>query len=55
MANTNDIATTIASALSEVGVSGKLDVAMDGNTAAVIVGQPGGDDVRVEVLVTPVE
>ena len=53
MADTKDFATTIASALAEVGVTGKVEVKRDDEQAAAVIGQPGGDDVDVEVVVKP--
>lgn len=47
MADINDVSTTIASALAEVGVSGQLDVQMEGSKAVTIVGEPGVEDVKV--------
>ena len=54
MADLNDISTSIASALSEVGVNGHLDVEMDGVKQAETLG-PLGDEVEVEVVVRSVE
>jgi hypothetical protein len=55
MADINDISTTIASALTEVGVAGKVDVKLDGGHAIVIAGEPDATDVVVNVEVNAVE
>ena len=52
MADLNDI--VISSALEEVGVSGGLDVQMDGKERVVNLGDKG-DDVEVAVTVKRVE
>lgn len=54
MADLNDISASIASALTEVGVNGHLDVEMDGAKQAAALGRLG-DEVEVEVIVRPVE
>ena len=54
MATVADVATAIASALAEVGVTGKLSVKMNGDHAVAIVGDTGADDVQVDVVVTPI-
>ena len=53
MANTSDIATVLASALAEAGVTGKVDVTMGGDHAVAAVGDAAGDDVAVVVVVKP--
>ncbi len=54
MADLHDISASIASALTEVGVNGHLDVEMDGAKQAATLG-PLGDEVEVEVIVRRVE
>jgi len=51
MANAKDVATVIQSALDEIGVTGKLDVSMDGQDATKSLGTPNGDDIHVDVVV----
>ena len=53
MAEIKDIRDTIASALTEVGVSGTLDVTMDGTETVVTVGEVHGEEVEVVVTVKP--
>ncbi len=51
MADAKDVATVIQSALDEIGVTGKLEVSMDGQEAAKPLGAPSGDDRHVDVVV----
>ena len=51
MATAKDIATVIQSALDEIGVTGELDVAVDGQRVSRPLGTTGGDDVQVDVVV----
>jgi len=53
MADIKDVRDTIASALTEVGVSGTLDVTMDGAESVVTVGEVHGEEVEVVVTVKP--
>jgi hypothetical protein len=55
MADIKDISTTIASALDEVGLTGKLDVDMDGKHAVAPVGDVTGHPVKVRVEVIDAE
>ncbi|WP_242154189.1 hypothetical protein [Sphingomonas sp. BAUL-RG-20F-R05-02] len=49
MADIKDMSRAIHSALQEIGVTGELNVHMDGDQAVASIGQPGGDDVEVLV------
>ena len=51
MADIQDMSHAIHSALEEIGVTGELNVHMDGDQAVASIGQPGGDDVEVSVKV----
>jgi hypothetical protein len=51
MANAKDVATVIQSALDEIGVTGKLDVSMDGQDATKSLGASNGDDIHVDVVI----
>lgn len=51
MANAKDVAAVIESALDEIGVTGQLEVSMDGQEATSSFGSPSGDDLHVGVLV----
>ena len=51
MADAKDVAAVIQSALDEIGVTGHLDVSMDGQEASKALGTPTGNDQRVEVVV----
>ncbi len=51
MADIKDVSRAIHSALEEIGVSGKLDVEMNGNHAVVPLGEPTGDGLDVQVVV----
>ena len=53
MAHALDVADAIASALTEVGVNGRLDVRMGGSRSTLWVGMPTGDDYEIVVTVTP--
>ena len=53
MADANDVATAIASALTEVSVAGVVDVEIDGKTKVVPVGSFNDPDVVVSVMVKP--
>ena len=53
MADINDVSAVIASALSEVSLTGTLDVSMDGAETVKTLGEAGGDDVEVIVIVKP--
>lgn len=50
MADINDVATVIASALTEIGLHGYVDLEMDGAKRAASVGSLG-DEVEVTVTV----
>lgn len=50
MADLNDIAEVLASALTEVNLSGELDVEMDGKEKIVAVGDKG-DQAAVKVII----
>ena len=51
MANAKDVAAVIQSALDEIGVSGQLEVSMDGQEVTSSVGSPRGDNLYVGVVV----
>lgn len=51
MANAKDVAAVIQSALDEIGVTGQLEVSMDGQEATKPLGTPNGDDLHVGVVV----
>ena len=51
MADAKDVAAVIQSALDEIGVTGKLEVSMDGQETTKSLGNPTGDDHRVDVHV----
>lgn len=51
MANAKDVAAVIQSALDEIGVTGQLEVSMDGQEATASLGAPNGDDHHVGVVV----
>ena len=51
MADAKDVAAVIQSALDEIGVTGQLDVSMDGQEASKTLGTLTGNDQRVEVVV----
>ncbi|WP_242141152.1 hypothetical protein [Sphingomonas sp. TREG-RG-20F-R18-01] len=51
MANAKDVAAVIQSALDAIGVTGQLDVSMDGQEATEALGKPTGDDLHVGVVV----
>ena len=53
MADRQDIAAVIQAALTEIGVTGHLDVQMDGDTLHANVGTATGDDMEVTVQVEP--
>jgi len=53
MATLSDISAAIASALTEIGVAGEVDVSMGETRSVQWVGQPSGDDVRIVVTVAP--
>ena len=55
MANFADIATSIASALNEIGVNGTVDVRMEGDHVHASVGHPTGADIDVAIVVTSAE
>jgi hypothetical protein len=55
MADAKDVAAAIQSALDEIGVTGELDVTMDGKAAKKPLGSSGGDDVHIDVVVEPVD
>ena len=51
MANAKDVATVIQSALDEIGVTGKLEVSMDGQEETKPLGAPTGEERHVGVVV----
>jgi hypothetical protein len=51
MADIKDVSQTIASALGEVGVTGTLDVNMDGAEKIITVGETRDDDLEIHVVV----
>ncbi len=51
MADAKDVATVVQSALTEIGVTGKLHVTKDGKDAVEPLGDLSGDDVAVDVIV----
>ena len=51
MADAKDVAAVIQSALDEIGVTGQLDVSMDGQEASKTLDTLTGNDQRVEVVV----
>ena len=51
MANAKDVAAVIQSALDEIGVTGQLEVSMDGQEITSSVGSPGGGDLHVDFVV----
>ena len=51
MADIKDMSQAIHSALEEIGVTGELNVHMDGNQAVATIEQPGGDDLEVSIEV----
>lgn len=54
MAIAHDIATAITSALTEIGITGVVGVAMSDQRVVQVLGEPiGADDVRVTVTVEP--
>lgn len=53
MATVLDIATVITSALTEIGVNGRLDVHKDGSWSTSWVGSPTGADYDVILSVRP--
>lgn len=52
MATVLDVSAVITSALTEIGVTGEVDVTMDGTRRVTWLGEPSGDDVQVAVAVT---
>lgn len=55
MADAKDVAAVIQSALDEIGVTGQLDVSMDGQEASKTLGTTTGNDQHVEVVVEDLE
>jgi len=55
MANARDVATVIQSALDEIGVTGQLEVAMNGQEATKSLGTAKGDDLHVGVIVGDID
>jgi ethanolamine utilization protein EutQ (cupin superfamily) len=55
MADIKDVSTTIESALNEVGLTGKLNVDMDGKHVVAPVGDVTGHPVEVHVEVVDAE
>ena len=53
MADANDVASAIASALTEVSVTGIVDVDLDGKTKVLPIGDTKNPDVVVRVMVDP--
>ena len=51
MATAKDVAAVIQSALDELGVTGQLEVAMDGQEVAKPLGSSSGDNVHIDVVV----
>lgn len=51
MADIKDVSRAIHSALEEIGVSGKLDVEMNGDHTVAPVGEPSGDELDVQVVI----
>jgi len=51
MANAKDVAAVIQSALGEIGVTGMLEVSMDGQEATKSLGTVAGEDVEIAVVV----
>ena len=51
MADRNDIKNAITSALTEIGVTGHLDVKMDEEASGSTLGEPPGNDVDVVVSI----
>lgn len=51
MANPKDVAAVLQSALDEIGVTGQLEVSMDGQEATKALGTRSGHDVHVGVIV----
>jgi hypothetical protein len=51
MANAKDVAAVIESALEEIGVTGQLEVSMDGQEATCSLGSASGNDLHVGVVV----
>jgi len=49
MATLSDISTAIVAALTEIGVTGEVDVTMGQQRSVKWIGQPSGDDVLVSV------
>ena len=54
MADIKDLSDVIQSALTEIGVDGKLHIEMDGEQRDKLVGDDRGQDVEVVVSVKPV-
>ena len=55
MADAKDVAAAIQSALDEIGVTGELDVTMDGKATRKPLGSSGGDDVQIDVVIEPAD
>lgn len=55
MATMQDIEAAVSSALTEIGVTGRLDVRMDGSRGTSWLGQPTGDDHEIVVAVQPLD
>ncbi|WP_242154810.1 hypothetical protein [Sphingomonas sp. BAUL-RG-20F-R05-02] len=55
MANAKDVATVIQSALEEIGVTGQLEVSMDGQEATKSLGTARGDDLHVGIIVGDID
>jgi len=52
MATPSDVEAAIASALTEIGINGRLIVCTGGRRVTSWMGSPTGDDVEVTVVVT---
>jgi len=53
--NARDVATVIQSALDEIGVTGQLEVSMNGQEATKSLGTAKGDDLHVGVIVGDID
>lgn len=55
MADINDVSKAVKSALEEIGVTGEMNVNLDKGETTSSIGELGGDDVEVMIVVTPME
>ena len=55
MADLRDVTTAIVSALTEISITGEIDVTMGQARSVQYIGSPTGDDYQVIVFVLPLQ